>query len=551
MLRELSISNYALVEQLKVDFNQGFCVITGETGAGKSILLGALKLVMGQRADVTHLKDKHKKCVIEATFEIENYNLQNDFQQNDLDYEPTTIIRREILASGKSRAFVNDTPVNLKILQDLKKHLVDIHSQHQTVNVMDIDYQYYILDVLAGQEESLQEYRDTLNNYKDLQRQKNRLSLQQQESLQQQDYNKHLYEELLKADLKQGEQQQIEQKLATLNNGELITNTLLENVAMLTAEQTGLQSLLYQLQNNLGKIANFSKEYTEIFQRICHVKTELDDLTFELEKLSDNTFFDIEELAELNDRLSLILNLQAKHNVRTIEELLDLQQSLFEKIDKQNHLKEDLEQTIKQLSILEKNLQQSALKLFENRKKQIPIFIEKSKKILTHLGMQQADFKINIKQMQEFNVYGKDQITFLFLANKGASYESLKKVASGGELSRIMLAVKYILSKHAQLPTIIFDEIDTGISGEISNKIGNIMQSMAEQMQVITISHLPQVAAKGNNHYKVYKEEVSGITTSFLKRLNKEQRIVEIAQMLGGANYSASAIEHAKSLLKI
>ena len=551
MLKELKISNYALIEALSVDFHQGYSVITGETGAGKSILLGALGLVMGQRADRAVLKNKNKKCVVEAAFEIENYKLQNYFEQGDLDYEKLTFVRREILPNEKSRAFVNDTPVNLKILRGLCQHLIDIHSQNQTLDLMESSYQYHILDVFAAQKNDVKAYQNLLEQYHDLQEKKKQLLKKQQNAEEQQEYHKFLYEELSEANLQEQEQEQIEQELKTLNNVELINRVLLETIAINNAEQTGLQALLSQIENNFKKVKNIAKQYEEIFQRIANVKIELDDLNFEIERLSENVFFDESKFTKCNERLSFLLNLQAKHNVKSVKELLKLQEELSEKIDTQNSLSVEIEQIENKINTLRRTLQKTASQFFQNRKKQIPIFIEKIKSILKYLGMPQADFKIEIMQTTEFNMYGKDQMVFLFSANKGGNYETLKKVVSGGELSRMMLAVKYVLSSYTQLPTILFDEIDTGVSGEISNKMGEMMRAMSENMQVIAISHLPQVAAKGLHHYKVYKKDTHQGTSSFLEVLDEKQRVIEIAQMLGGTTYSASAIEHARSLLKV
>lgn len=550
MLKKLKISNYALIEELAVDFHKGYSVITGETGAGKSILLGALGAVMGQRADRTVLKDKTKKCVVEAIFEIKHYDLRAYFRRHNLDYEKEIFIRREILPNEKSRSFVNDTPVYLKILRDLKECLLDIHSQNQNLDLMETSYQYHVLDTLAQQKKDIKTHQELLNQYHNLQEMKKQLSDKQKNTAQQQDYYTFLYEELSKANLQEKEQEQIEQELNALNNAELIMKVLSEAIAINTAEQTGLQAILNQLQNNLKKIASLSEQYEEIFQRIDRVKIELDDLNLEIENLAENIFFDEARFTKLNQRLSFLLNLQAKHNVKSVKELLELQKEFSEKIKMQNNLPAEIEKTEHKIKQIKNTLQKNALRIFENRKTQIPLFIQKTKNLLKDLGMPQADFKIELTKIQEFNKYGGDQISFLFSANKGGNYESLKKIVSGGELSRIMLAVKYILSKQMLMPTIVFDEIDTGVSGEISNKMGDMIASMSKNMQIISISHLPQIAAKGHHHYKVYKKEARGTTTSFLRELNKEQRIIEIAQMLGGTTYSSSAIEHARSLLK-
>ena len=549
MLTSLSIQNYALINQLSIDFTDGLSIITGETGAGKSILLGALGLVLGNRADTSTLKDTSKKCVVEAQLSISNYNLEDFFIAVDIDYESQTIIRREILPSGKSRAFVNDTPVKLSVLNDLKSKLIDVHSQHQTLELSDADFQFHILDALAKNTQKLASYQRGLQQLKVYQKELLELETQQREANQQYDYNLHLFNELNEANLIADEQLELEEKLEKLNNVEEIQLNLSEAVHIASADEIGIQTLLNTLENRLQKIAPFSKEYEEISNRITSIKIELDDIVAELEDAIESIDSNPNELEKLNDRLQLIYNLQKKHYVNAIPELLEIQEALSVKVDQVENAEGIINKKQQQIQEVSTKLDEVATLISSARKKIIPNLKKELEYLLSELGMPEARFSIELSKSDSFLSNGKDKLNFLFSANKGGSFGELKKVASGGELSRIMLTIKKILSENTQLPTIIFDEIDTGVSGEISNKIAKIMQQMSTQMQVITITHLPQIAAKGNQHYKVFKEDVAGVTTTNLKQLSEDERIVEIAEMLSGKDISDSAITHAKELL--
>lgn len=549
MLTSLSIQNYALINQLSIDFTDGLSIITGETGAGKSILLGALGLVLGNRADTSTLKDTSKKCVVEAQLSISNYNLEDFFIAVDIDYEAETIIRREILPSGKSRAFVNDTPVKLSVLNDLKSKLIDVHSQHQTLELSDADFQFHILDALAKNTQKLASYQRGLQQLKVYQKELLELETQQREANQQYDYNLHLFNELNEANLIADEQLELEEKLEKLNNVEEIQLNLSEAVHIASADEIGIQTLLNTLENRLQKIAPFSKEYEEISNRITSIKIELDDIVAELEDAIESIDSNPNELEKLNDRLQLIYNLQKKHYVNAIPELLEIQEALSVKVDQVENAEGIINKKQQQIQEVSTKLDEVATLISSARKKIIPNLKKELEYLLSELGMPEARFSIELSKSDSFLSNGKDKLNFLFSANKGGSFGELKKVASGGELSRIMLTIKKILSENTQLPTIIFDEIDTGVSGEISNKIAKIMQQMSTQMQVITITHLPQIAAKGNQHYKVFKEDVAGVTTTNLKQLSEDERIVEIAEMLSGKDISDSAITHAKELL--
>ena len=549
MLTQLSINNYALINQLSIDFDNGLSIITGETGAGKSILLGALGLVLGNRADLSSLKDTSKKCVVEAKVAISNYKLQDFFEEVDLDYEDETIIRREILPSGKSRAFVNDTPVRLSILNELRSKLIDVHSQHQTLELSDNNFQFSILDALAKNQDKIESYKRGYSKLNRLNKELEKLELDQKEANQQYDYNLHLFNELDQANLKEDEQEILEKKLEKLNNIEDIKLNLSEALEISVNEEIGIQNLLNTLENRLSKIASFSNDYQELSERIASVKIEVDDVVTELENANENIDFNPNEIEELNDRLQFLYNLQKKHYVSSNGELLKVLEDLSEKVSQVENAEETINNKKKEIYDVSVKLDKVAILIYKSRKKSIPKLTKDLEDLLLELGMKNARFSIELKQTPIYFSNGKDKLELLFSANKGGNFGELKKVASGGELSRIMLAVKTILSANTQLPTIIFDEIDTGVSGEVSNKIAAIMQQMSNNMQVIAITHLPQIAAKGKNHYKVFKEEINGITTTNLKQLSDNERIVEIAEMLSGKNISNSALTHAKELL--
>jgi len=549
LLASISIKNYALINELHIDFSSGLSIITGETGAGKSILLGALGLVLGNRADSSTLKNTTRKCIVEAILSVEKYNLQDFFETEDIDYEINTIIRREILPSGKSRAFVNDTPVTLSVLTALRSKLIDIHSQHQTLQVSDQQFQFQLLDAFANNESKLASYQRGLTQYTSEKKKLEEILQAQREANLQYDYNSHLYNELLEANLVEDEQEALEEKLEKINNVEEIKQNLSEALQLTTDDTIGIQNLLYSLENKLTKIAPYSKEYQELSERISSVKIELDDIVSELESANEQVDFNPLEATQLNDRLQLIYNLQKKHYVNSISALLLILEELSTKVSTVENAEQRLldQETI--VTEIANKLDAIALKISEARKRIIPTVSKQLEAILDNLGMSHARFQIQNNITEHYYKNGKDVLSFLFSANKGGQFGELKKVASGGELSRIMLAIKKVMSENSQLPTIIFDEIDSGVSGEISNKMAHIMSQMSQQMQVITITHLPQIAAKGNHHYKVYKEELNNTTTTSLKQLSEDERIVEIAEMLSGKNISDSALTHARELL--
>jgi len=549
MLTNLSIKNYALIESLSVNFKDKLSIITGETGAGKSILLGALGLVLGKRADSTTLKNKEVKCVIEGQFSILNYSLKDFFQENDLDFEVETIIRREILPSGKSRAFINDTPTTLQVLNLLSEKLIDVHSQHQTLQLSDVSFQFQILDAIANNSAKIESYKRGLIVYKKLLKELKELIKSQKLAQEQFDYNLHLFEELSKANLKIEEQQAIEQKLDKLNNIEEIKLSLLEVQSITFNDEIGINALLTSVVNNLQKIKGFSKEYEAFYERASSVKIEFEDIGSEIERANEEVDFDTSELENLNDRLQLIYNLQKKHSVSSISELIRIQEELSVKVDQVKNSSKQISEKETEIKNVTDKIDHIAKLIFKERQKAIPVLTRKLEKKLMYLGMENTRFQFNLAHLDQYFYNGKDELQLLISANKGVNFGELKKIASGGELSRIMLSVKSILSEYLKLPTIIFDEIDTGVSGDVSQKMAEIMQEMSNNMQVITITHLPQIAAKGKQHYKVYKEDIANNIVTKLTELTYNERINEIAEMLGGKNITETAVEHAKQLL--
>jgi DNA repair protein RecN (Recombination protein N) len=549
MITSLSIKNYALIEKLTIDFSTGFSIITGETGAGKSIILGALGLVLGKRADLTSLKNKEEKCVIEAQFEISKYNLKDFFEANDLDYEDETIIRREILPSGKSRAFINDSPVNLQELQDLSLFLIDIHSQQQTQELSDENVQFKIIDAIANNFETISSYQKLLKTYKSDKSKLNALLKKQSDSGKEQEYNTFLLNELVAAKLKSGEQEELEADFEKLNNVEIIKESIDKSLLIANEEQFGVFHNLNEIKASLQKIALFSPEYQSLFERITSVAIEFDDVSRELQNASEKLLNDPEKLELTNQKLQLIYNLQKKHQVISVDELLEIQANLENSVLELGNIEEEIAALSKSIEEKIQELDAFSATIHQNRENAIPVLTNQLISILETLGMPNVRFKIELLPSETYFQNGKDELQFLFSANKGTDFGLLKKVASGGEMSRIMLAVKAILAKYSKLPTLIFDEIDTGVSGEIAIRMGEIMKGMSNNMQIFAITHLPQIAAKGDSHFKVFKSTIDDDTQSELKILDQEERVLEIAQMLSGANISDSALNHAKQLL--
>lgn len=549
MITSLSIKNFALIEQLTIDFTSGFSIITGETGAGKSIILGALGLVLGKRADLSSLKNAEEKCVIEAHFEISKYDLKAFFEANDLDYENETIIRREILPSGKSRAFINDSPVNLQELQELSLFLIDIHSQQQTQELSEEDVQFKIIDAIANNKTELVKYQDLMKNFRTNKSLLASLLKKQGESIKEQEYHTFLLEELVSAKLVVGEQEQFEEDFERLNNVETIKEAIDKSVLIANEDEIGVLHHLKEIKSTLQKITPFGTKYQELFERINSVIIEFDDISLELHQQSELLLNDPKKLEYTNQKLQLMYTLQKKHQVTTVAELLVIQEQLDQSLLSISTIESEIETLKSAIATIETALDTLALEIHEKRIHSIPVLTEKLTMILEKLGMPNVRFNIDLKLGATYFYNGKETLQFLFSANKGGDFGLLKKVASGGEMSRIMLAVKAILAQYSKMPTLIFDEIDTGVSGEIAIRMGEIMKQMSASMQVFAITHLPQIAAKGDTHFKVLKTTIGEGTNSELRLLTDEERILEIAQMLSGASISESALNHAKALL--
>ncbi|GAA4274655.1 DNA repair protein RecN [Aquimarina gracilis] len=550
MLRGLSIKNFALIEQLQVTFDTGLITITGETGAGKSLLLGALGLLLGKRADLSSVKDSSQKCVIEGSFSIKAYDLGSFFEEEELDYDDETIIRREILPSGKSRAFINDTPVTLQSLASLGVKLIDIHSQHQTLEVTSNDFQFEVLDALADADHEIESYKRGLKLLKTKEKEVNTLIENQESFTKEYDYNSFLFKELEEAKLKKDELSELEERYEKLNNIEEIQERLSGSVSIISGEEIGTSDQLNTVKNNLSKIESYSKVLKDLSERVESIYIELDDIQTALVDELDKLEADPQQLEEVSQRLQLLHNLQVKHSASGIEELIQLRDELQEKVSKTESLSDDIEKLKQEISTIQSQLDEVAKRIHEKRKKALPKLVAELENILKALGMPNANFKTSVTLEEKYLSNGKEKLEFLFSANKGGAYGELKKVASGGELSRIMIAIKAILSRYEQLPTIIFDEIDTGVSGEVAHKMADLMMRMSKNLQVFSITHLPQIAANGQSHYKVYKQDINNTTVTQLRLLNEEERVREIAEMIGGKDISDSALTHAKSLLQ-
>jgi len=550
MLTALSIKNYALIDDLKVDFPEGFIIITGETGSGKSIMLDALSLILGKRADMSALRNKEEKCIIEAEFSLQNYEFQPLFQELDIDYDPQTIIRREILPSGKSRAFVNDVPATLEVLSRLGQVLVDIHSQHQTLALSDTSFQFAIIDAMANNKSLLTEYVQLHQLVKKEQKKLEELIEFQKNAKKEYDYNLHQLKELKSATLEEGILEELEESYEEASNIEDIKENVSESLYLLNDENIGILNNLRELKRSFSSLTEYKQLYRDLYERIESAFLELEDLASEISYIDESIEADPDNLEQISKQLNKIYSLQKKHSVATVEELITIQQELEEAVSKTESVDIDLN---KQKKIVEEQhtaTLKKANQLHKVREKVIPALDKKLTNFMHELGMPNGRFSITLTATDTFFANGNDELSFLFSANKGGDFGQLKKVASGGELSRIMLAVKAIMAEHTALPTIMFDEIDTGVSGEISQKMGDIMKQMSQNRQVFAITHLPQIAAKGAYHFKVFKEDSKGKTTTHLKLLTEEERITELSEMLEGKNSGASARNHAIELLR-
>lgn len=549
MLRSLSIENYALIKQLQIDPNKGLNIVTGETGAGKSIMLGALGLLLGNRADTKVLLDTERKCVIEGVFDISAYNLNFLFEEYDVDYDPECIVRREISSSGKSRAFVNDGVTNLDFLRHLGLRLMDVHSQHQTLQLAHKRYQLEVIDAVADNQTPLSEFQKAFKDYQEKYKIYRSLVDEGDQIRKESDYNQFLFEELDKAQLDSNEQEILEAELSKLENAEEIKTKLFEALSIADRSDLNMMSMLQELKSLLTQISQYSDNYISLLERIESVQIELKDVVGELETEEGIVEFDPQRTQEVQDRLNLIYKLQQKHQVSSNSELLSIYEELGNKVLKVENLDEAIDEAKKSETAAYAKAYKLADQLSSARQSVFSSFSSNVEKLLSDLGMPNATIQMD-HASTDLSSTGVDEIDILFSANKGIPPQSLKQAASGGEFSRLMFSIKYILADKTALPTIVFDEIDTGISGEIAIKMAQMMTEMANNHQVITITHLPQIAAKGQSHYYVFKDESSDVTASQIKQLSQEERLSEIAEMIGGKNASTNAFDSARELMR-
>ena len=549
MLKQLHISNYALIDKLNVSFESGFNVITGETGAGKSILLGALGFALGDRADTNVLYDKDKKCVVEAQFELKDNTLQALFEENDLDFETDCIFRRELSPQKKSRAFINDTPVALQAMKEIGSQLVDIHSQHDSLLLTDADFQLRLLDDIAQNNSLLTDYQEEYGNYNQLKRSLNDLKEMATKNTAENDYLKFQLDELDKTDLKEGEYTEIEQTLSVMENSEEIKTLLVTANGLMEDSETAILGQVNELSSTLSRLKHLLPDAESLFERIENLKVELKDIAYDLRHKEDETQFDEEQLQNLQERYDLLSRLMMKHRLNEFEELIALRDSLKEKVNAFENIDEAIAQAEKQLKNSEKQLSSLAKNLHEKRCQAAVAFGEKVAQLVRQLAMPFAQFQVSVESQETYGSKGSDEIRFLFSANKGVAPDDIRRVASGGELSRLMLSIKSAVSDYNYIPTLIFDEIDTGVSGEVAAKIGGIMRQMGHSLQLISITHLPQVASQALHHYFIYKDNKGERTQSHIRLLNSSERTNEIAKMLSNDTITPEALRAAEVLL--
>lgn len=549
MLTHLSVQNYALLRHQEIEFRIGFSVITGETGAGKSILLGALGLILGKRADSRVLLDQSKKCMVEGTFAIANYQLESFFNEHDLDYDPLTIVRREITPQGKSRAFINDTPVTLPVLKELSSRLIDVHSQHENLNLSNGLFQLQVLDSFCGIQSQITKYQQEFKNFKAKEAELELLKEKENKAIAEKDYLNFINNEFAEAHLLPDEQLSLEEELEFHSHSEEIKSGIYEVSQILGHDEQGILTRLNSVEVILRKISAFGDSFKALSKRIESTAIELNDIQYELDSIEQRINYDPQRLEEINDRLNLIYTLQNKHRVNSIEELL----LLSDQIKKQLEVSDSLSETIGELEIeigkLKQDIKNKAQEISKIRISNFPKFNQLITNTLQHLGMPDARFNIEQK-ITEPGPYGMDDINYLFSANKGGVPEEISRVASGGEKSRLMLAVKSMISEKKLLPTIIFDEIDAGVSGAVAEKVGVIMKNLSSKMQVIVITHLPQIAGKGDTQYQVIKKNDDSSSSTHIRMLEDDERILEIARLLSGQEITDSSVESAKHLLK-
>ena len=552
MLQTLHIENYALINQSDIDFNSGFVAITGETGAGKSIMLGALALLLGQRADTKILYDLTRKCIVEATFIIQKQDLKSFFEENDVDFadDGTLIIRREILPNGKSRAFVNDTPVPVSFLKELSSSIIDIHSQHATLLLGDSTFQTSVLDCIGNGKPLLDDYQTTYREYCGLKRQLEKMMAEEEQNRKDYDYNKFLFEELEKANLSDNEQEELEQEASLLANAENIKQSLMQVEELCDGEEAAL-ARLNAAKTTLGKISSCHKELSALNERFESSIIELQDIVSSLDSLNEEITYSPQRQQEVEERLDTIYRLEKKHNVGSVTELLEIQKNLDNKISSSDISGQQIQEVMEAVDKAFNELQKKAEALTKRRQKAATDLEKQMAPLFSNLAMPNATLKAHVSTTSEFGAMGNNRVNLLFNANKGGEPREISKVASGGEMARLMLAIKSLTAKAGLLPTVVFDEIDTGISGDISVKVGHIMQQMANDMQVIAITHLPQIAARATQHYKVYKSEEGDKTASRIKQLNTDERRYELAVMLSAEPPSAAALQTASELMQM
>ena len=550
MLNSLHIRNYALISSLQIRFDKGLTVITGETGAGKSIIMGALSLILGHRADTSTLFDQSEKCVVEAVFDVSGLHLEDFFAGNNLDYQDDTIVRREIAVSGKSRAFINDTPVTLPLLKEFTSRLIDIHSQHQNLLFQNADFRTDVVDLFAGIKSQVAEYQKVLSELKDSERQLSELKQQHQAALEKQDFLQFVMKEIEEAHLKENEQEELEQNIEFLTHTETIKSNLFQILQILSDEEPSAVSSLREAKNLSAAIASYRTDLDEMNQRINSSYIELKDIANELNSLNDRIEYNADELEAMRQRLDFIYSLEQKHHLTSVSELLNKYQSVKEEL---NNFSEDEEQ-LKQLTLRCQQLQDKAHKcavqLHQSRNKVLPALQTQVLDYVHSLGMPDAQFVIKLETSTTLLKNGIDEVKFLFSANRGVEVAELEKVASGGEISRLMLAVKSTLSEKSVLPTVVFDEIDVGISGEMAGKVAALMQKMAQRRQLLVITHLPQIAAKGNSHYLVYKEVEGNTSRTKVTLLDAQTRAIEIAKMMSGEKWGEATLKAAQELIE-
>ncbi len=550
MLNSLHIRNYALISSLQIRFDKGLTVITGETGAGKSIIMGALSLILGHRADTSTLFDQSEKCVVEAVFDVSGLHLEDFFAKNNLDYQDDTIVRREIAVSGKSRAFINDTPVTLPLLKEFTSRLIDIHSQHQNLLFQNADFRTDVVDLFAGIKSQVAEYQKVLSELKDSERQLSELKQQHQAALEKQDFLQFVMKEIEEAHLKENEQEELEQNIEFLTHTETIKSNLFQILQILSDEEPSAVSSLREAKNLSAAIASYRTDLDEMNQRINSSYIELKDIANELNSLNDRIEYNADELEAMRQRLDFIYSLEQKHHLTSVGGLLNKYQAVKEELDNFSEDEEQLKQLTLRCQQLQDKAHKCAVQLHQSRNKVLPALQTQVLDYVHSLGMPDAQFVIKLETSTTLLKNGIDEVKFLFSANRGVEVAELEKVASGGEISRLMLAVKSTLSEKSVLPTVVFDEIDVGISGEMAGKVATLMQKMAQRRQLLVITHLPQIAAKGNSHYLVYKEVEGNTSRTKVTLLDAQTRAIEIAKMMSGEKWGEATLKAAQELIE-